>query len=304
MSTRATAAVEASIGVARSGLGSWVVGSATAMLAAVAFIVAPATSSAADATATFSAHTAGSAVTVDHSAWNTLLGTYVKPAPDGVNLVDYKAFKAAGHKDLKSYVARLEATDPSKLDRPEQFAYWANLYNAKTIDIVLDHYPVGSIREIEIGSGLLGFIKKSVGVGGPWKAQVMKVSGQSLSLDDIEHKILRPVHKDPRVHYAVNCSSYGCPNLGTEAFTGAKLDAQLDAAARGFINHPRGIDVKAGSVTASSIYEWFQSDFGDGTTGVFNHVRKYASPELTQKLAGVSTISSYQYDWKLNDIAR
>ncbi|MFN3868229.1 MAG: DUF547 domain-containing protein [Hyphomicrobiaceae bacterium] len=280
------------------------VASAAALLASVAAALAPVPASAKDVTATFSAHTAGSAATVDHSAWTRLLTAHVKPATDGVNLVDYKAFKSAGHADLKSYIARLEAIDPSKLDRAEQFAFWANLYNAKTIDIVLDHYPVASIREIELGSGLLGFIKKSVGVGGPWKAEVMKVSGQALSLDDIEHKILRPVHKDPRVHYAVNCSSYGCPNLGTEAFTGAKLDAQLDAAARAFVNHPRGMTVKSGSVTASSIYDWFQSDFGGSAAGVLDHVRKYAGPELTKKLAGVSSIAAYQYDWKLNDLRR
>ncbi|MBL8567174.1 MAG: DUF547 domain-containing protein [Hyphomicrobiaceae bacterium] len=257
-----------------------------------------------DVTTKFSAHAAGSTATVDHSAWGRLLATYVKPTPHGLNQVDYKAFKASGQRELKDYVARLEASDPAKLDRPEQFAFWANLYNAKTIDIVLDHYPVGSIREIEIGGGLFGLIKKSVGAGGPWKAQVLKVSGAPLSLDDIEHKILRPVFKDPRVHYSVNCASRGCPNLGTEAFTGATIDAQLDAGARAFVNHPRGIAVTGDSITASSIYDWFQSDFGGSAAGVLEHVRKYAAPELAQRLSGLSSIASYDYDWKLNDIAR
>ncbi len=259
---------------------------------------------ASDVTARFSGHSAGSSATIDHGAWSRLLAAYVKPSPNGLNLVDYKAFKSAGQRDLKDYVARLEAANPSTLDRPEQFAYWANLYNAKTIDIVLDHYPVGSIREIEIGGGLFGLIKKSVGAGGPWKAEVLKVSGTPLSLDDIEHKILRPVFKDPRVHYSVNCASRGCPNLGVEAFTGAKLDAQLDEAARAFVNHPRGIEVAGGAVTASSIYDWFQSDFGGSAASVLAHVRKYAAPDFAQKLGGLSSIASYQYDWKLNDIAR
>ncbi len=271
---------------------------------ATAFLAFAPGASANDVTTKFSAHAAGSAVTVDHSAWSRLLATYVKPTPDGLNQVDFKAFKASGQRELKDYVARLEANDPAKLDRPEQFAFWANLYNAKTIDIVLDHYPVGSIREIEIGGGLFGFIKKSVGAGGPWKAQVLKVSGASLSLDDIEHNILRPVFKDPRVHYSVNCASRGCPNLGVEAFTGATLEAQLDAGARAFVNHPRGIAVAGGSITASSIYDWFQSDFGGSAAGVLDHVRKYATPELAQKLSGLSAIASYDYDWKLNDIAR
>lgn len=287
-----------------SGLGTTLVRASAAALAAVVVVAGAVTASAKDATAAFSAYTAGSTAVVDHSAWGRLLATHVKPAPDGINLVDYKGFKAAGHADLKAYVARLEAVDPSKLDRPEQFAYWANLYNAKTIDVVLDHYPVASIREIEIGSGLLGLLKKSVGFGGPWKAKIMTVAGQSLSLDDIEHAIMRPVFKDPRVHYAVNCASYGCPNLGTEALTGAKLETQLDAAARAFVNHPRGIDVKDGKVTASSIYDWFVADFGGSAAGVLEHVRKYAVPELAAKLAGVTSIASYDYDWKLNDIVR
>lgn len=279
-------------------------GTLRALIAGAAALALSVGASANEVTARFSAHASGSAVTVDHSAWTRLLGRYVKPAADGVNRVDYAAFKAAGHPELKAYVARLEATDPAKLGRAEQVAYWANLYNAKTVDIVLDHYPVGSIREITIGGGLLGLIKKSAGLGGPWKAEVVTVAGRALSLDDIEHGILRPVFKDPRVHYAVNCASYGCPNLATEAFVGATLEQQLEGAARAFVNHPRGISVTNGAVTASSIYDWFQSDFGGSAAGVLDHVRKYAAPELAAKLGGLSSIASYQYDWKLNDVER
>jgi len=160
-------------------------------------------------TRAFSSHTAGSEASVDHSVWTNLLQKYVRPGKDGINRVDYAAFKASGHEDLKSYVKALEAVDPLTLDRPEQFAYWANLYNAKTIDVVLDHYPVDSIRKISINEGLFGFLKKSVGAGGPWKAPIISVGGKKLSLDNVEHDIMRPVLKDPRIHYAVNCASYG-----------------------------------------------------------------------------------------------
>lgn len=277
---------------------------AVLVLAGAVAVITAKPAAAATVTELFSAHAAGSTQTVDHSAWDGLLKSYVKPSADGVNRVDYKAFKASGHKPLKDYVARLEATDPTKLDKREQFAFWANLYNAKTIDIVLDHYPVGSIREISIDDGLLGFLKKSVGAGGPWKAKVLKINGQALTLDNVEHDILRPVQKDPRVHYSVNCASYGCPNLATEAFTGAKLDSQLDAGARAFVNHPRGIAVENGKITASSIYEWFEADFGGNAASVLAHVRTYATPELAQKLTGLSSIAAYQYDWKLNDTPR
>ncbi|MDX2290571.1 MAG: DUF547 domain-containing protein [Hyphomicrobiaceae bacterium] len=252
----------------------------------------------------FKAHAKGSAITVDHTAWNSLLQRHVKPGADGVNRVDYGTFKSTGHPALKAYVSALQKVDPATLDRPEQFAFWANLYNAKTIDIVLDHYPVASIRDITIGGGLFDLVKKSVGAGGPWKAEVLEVSGRPLSLDAIEHEILRPIFKDPRVHYSVNCASFGCPNLPSEAFTGAKLEAQLDAGATAFINHPRGFAVANGAVTASSIYNWFAADFGGSAQGVLDHARKYASPGLKAKLDGITGIDSYQYDWSLNDTAK
>ncbi len=280
-----------------------VAGGAVGLLAAV-FLMTAGQDASAGSAEVFRAHAKGSTLTVDHSAWDKLLGAYVKPGADGVNRVDYAAMKAAGQSALKGYVKALEAVDPRKLDRPEQFAFWANLYNAKTIDIILDHYPVASIRDITIGGGLFDLVKKSVGAGGPWKAEVLKVGGQSLSLDTIEHEILRPTFKDPRVHYSVNCASYGCPNLATEAFTGAKLEGQLDAGARAFVNHARGISVNGGKVTASSIYTWFAADFGGSAKGVLAHVRAYATPELKAKLEGVTTIDGYQYDWSLNDTAK
>lgn len=260
--------------------------------------------SAENITKTFKPHAAASTETIDHSEWDRLLGKYVTAGQDGVNRVDYAAWKANDHAPLKAYVKGLESTDPRKLGRSEQFAYWANLYNAKTIEVLLDHYPVESIREITINEGLLGFLKQSVGAGGPWKAKLITVIGKPLSLDDVEHEIMRPIFKDPRVHYAVNCASYGCPNLGFEAFTGEKLDGQLDANAKAFINHPRGIDVQGGSVKASSIYQWFQSDFGGTEAGVLNHVRKYAGDDLKNKLEGKNSIANYDYDWSLNSIQR
>lgn len=238
----------------------------------------------------------GQSASVDHSSWDRLLKSYVKPGGDGLNRVDYRAFKRSGHRALKDYVTKLQAVDPARLDRREQFAYFANLYNAKTIDIVLDKYPVNSIKDISLGGGLFATF-----TGGPWKAKVMRVNGMELSLDDIEHEILRPVFKDPRVHYAVNCASIGCPNLATDAFTGANLDGLLDAGARAYINHPRGVTVSGGSVRVSSIYSWFKSDFGGSDSSVLKHLRKYASPQLAKALAKRNSIDGHDYDWRLND---
>lgn len=138
--------------------------------------------------------------------------------------------------------------------------------------------------------------------GGPWNAKILKVKGVDLSLDDIEHGILRPLFKDPRVHYAVNCASIGCPNLQTEAFAGAKLDAQLDAAARDYVNHPRGVTVGPKGVFVSSIYSWFKAGFGGNDEGVLKHLRAYAAPDLVRKLEAVTSISGDFYDWGLNDL--
>jgi len=244
----------------------------------------------------FSMAASGATKAVDHSAWDALLKSYVKPGPDGLNRVDYAAFKDGGHNALKDYIGTLVAVDPATLNRPEQFAMLANLYNAKTIDIVLEHYPVKSIKDISLGGGLL-----TVFTGGPWKAKVLKMKGVELSLDDIEHGILRPTFRDPRVHYAVNCASVGCPNLGTEAFTGDKLATQLDSAARAYVNNPRGANFRRDGLVVSSIYSWFDVDFGGSEKGVIEHLKTYAAPDLAQKLAGTKSISDYAYDWSLND---
>src|SRR3990170_4694169 len=245
----------------------------------------------------FRAPAEGSTEIVDHAPFDQLLQTYVKPGADGLNRVDYAALKKGGLQSLRSYIQTLEQVDPASLNRNEQFAFLANLYNAKTLEIVASRYPVKSIKDISLGGGVLASL-----AGGPWKAKVVEIQSVELSLNDIEHGILRPIFKDPRVHYAVNCASIGCPNLGTEAFTGAKLNEQLDAAARAYVNHPRGVDVRSDGLVASSIYSWFADDFGGTEEAVLSHLKKYAEPELRARLAGSASITDYAYDWSLNDI--
>ena len=266
------------------------------MLFLAVFAFAQSEASAGDLEATFKRHNPKSTVTVDHSAWDALLKTYLVPGEDGLNYVDYGRFKAKGAKALKDYVASLEATDVTKLNRPEQFAFWANLYNAKTIDIILDHYPVKSIKDIR-----LTFYRP---FDGPWVAEVTKVNGIDLSLNDIEHTIMRGLWKEPRVHYAVNCASIGCPNLMTKAFTGANLESMLDKGARAYVNSPRGIQIKDGKVIASKIYRWFAEDFGGSEKGVLAHARAHAEGDLAKSLTRTSAIADYEYDWNLNDVKK
>ena len=230
--------------------------------------------------------------------FDALLKRYVQPGADGVNRVDYGrwAASAADRAALSAYIDALAAARPSTLQRNAAFAYWANLYNAITLKVILDRYRVASIRDIK-SDGL--FDPKAY--LGPWRTKRVTVEGKRLSLDDIEHETMRPTFKDPRVHYSVNCASIGCPNLPTAAWRAASLDADLDAAARAFVNHRRGAEVMAGNkLRVSSIYKWFRDDFGADDAAVIAHLKRFAAPELAAKLAQVSAVGEDQYDWSLN----
>jgi hypothetical protein len=152
---------------------------------------------------------------------------------------------------------------------------------------------VKSIKEISLGGSLF--------VSGPWAKALVTVEGRELSLDNIEHDILRKVWPDPRIHYAVNCASIGCPNLMVKAFTAANLDQMLTQGARDYINHPRGVKVGSGGVTLSRIFSWYRRDFGANDSELFRHLSTYAEPALKKQLAGIDTIAGYDYDWALNE---
>ena len=232
--------------------------------------------------------------------YNKLLQTYVSIGSDGVTRVDYARWRssAADRKALESYITEMSARKPSGMARAEAFAYWGNLYNAITLKVILDRYPVASIRDIKSDNW---FDPKAY--TGPWRQERVTVEGKRLSLDNIEHDIMRPTFKDPRVHYVVNCASYGCPNLMNRIWTAATLEADLDAAARAFINHPRGVTVLAnGSLKVSSIYKWFIADFGGNDAGLIAHFRQYAGPVLAKSLTAATRIADDDYDWSLNRV--
>jgi hypothetical protein len=250
---------------------------------------------AAEPLARWKRHDPGSRQTVDHRAWGTVLARYRVAGADGIARFRYAAVTPADRAALGQYVARLEAVDIDLLARPEQFAFWVNLYNAATLRLVLDRYPVKSIRDIALG-GLFE--------SGPWGAKLVAVKGERLSLDDIEHRILRPLWRDPRIHYVVNCASLGCPEAPPVPLTGANAESMLVAAARTYINHSRGAAVRHGRLEVSSIYRWYREDFGGSEAGVIAHLRRYAAPALAAQLAAVSAIDRYRYDWSLNDASR
>lgn len=229
---------------------------------------------------------------VDHTPWADILRRHLVAGTDGINRLDYAGALAARGR-LQAYLGSLQAVPVSRLAGDEQFAFWANIYNALTVETVLQHYPVDSIRDIDISPGLFA--------DGPWGAALIAVEGVPLSLDDIEHHILRPIWRDPRLHYAVNCAALGCPNLQGEPFRADRLDLQLDRAARQFVNHPRGATLEPDGLIVSSLYRWYRSDFGGSDAGVIAHLQRYADPDLARRLAAVSEIADDRYDWALND---
>lgn len=232
---------------------------------------------------------------LDHSPFSQLLESVIELDDTGLNRVNYKKLKN-NPAPLAAYIEKLAAINVTKLSASEQFAYWANLYNALTLKVVAEAYPVKTIRDIDISPGLFA--------NGPWGKKLIIIEGDMLSLDDIEHEILRKAFKDPRVHYAVNCASIGCPNLRKAAFTGPELERQLNDAARDYVNSRRGVKVENGRLAISKIYSWFQEDFGGSEQAVLAHLEKYAGEETRQKLKKLGEIDDYFYDWTLNDQAR
>ena len=230
---------------------------------------------------------------IDHSAWTGLLARYVKPTEQGLNRFAYASVTPDDRATLKAYITGLAALPISRYNRAEQQAYWINLYNALTIDVVLDAFPIESIRDIDISPGLFA--------SGPWGKELVEIEGEGVTINDIEHRILRPIWRDPRVHYAVNCASVGCPNLQIEAFTAENSERLLDDGARAYINNPRGVRLDDGELVVSSLYNWYSEDFGGNEAGILAHLKRYADPKTTRILKAAKEIDDYEYDWTLND---
>jgi hypothetical protein len=242
----------------------------------------------------WTAHDETATASIDHSAWTAFIQRYREPGPDGVARLDYGAVSPSDRGRLEAYIERLASVTVGDYPRAEQFAYWVNLYNALTVQVILDHYPVDSIRDIDISPGWFS--------NGPWGRKLVTIEGTEVSLDDIEHRILRPIWRDPRIHYAVNCASIGCPNLQPEAFTADNSARLLERGADEYVNHPRGATFDDGGLIVSSIYDWFQADFGGTERGVIEHLQRHADDALAARLEGREAYDGHRYDWALNDV--
>ncbi|WP_076589934.1 DUF547 domain-containing protein [Vibrio ostreicida] len=220
---------------------------------------------------------------ISHNSWQTILDRYLV-AQEENTLFRYKSISEQDHEKLKDYISDLSTLDPRQFSKDEQYAYWVNLYNALTVELIINAYPVSSITQL---GRLFSF--------GPWGDDIVSITGQDLSLNDIEHRILRPIWNEPRTHYAVNCASLGCPNLQPQAFTANNRELLLEKSANEFINSKKGVQIQGEDLQLSSIYEWFSVDFGTKAE-LMSHLIKYR-PELAQKKGK----HRYDYDWSLNE---
>lgn len=230
------------------------------------------------------------AVRVDHAAFDSLLGRYV----DDSGRVRYAAWKQENGAALEAYLDAMRAVDPAALaDTSEILAFWINVYNALTIDAILHFYPVASIKD---KVSPLGY--------NVWDDYTITIAGRARSLNAIEHEILRKLD-EPRIHFAIVCASIGCPRLRSEAYTGARLDAQLEECARAFFASAEHfqIDRAAGKVRLSSILDWFGEDFGGADASKLAFVSRFVEGDARRFLLGPETprIEYLDYDWRLNE---
>ena len=221
---------------------------------------------------------------VDNQIFADLLQKYVHQGR-----VDYDGFKREADR-LNAYLKILENIDPDALSRDERFAFYINVYNAWTIRLILTRYPdLDSIKD-------LGSLFKS-----PWKKAIVHLDGKLLSLDNVEHDILRPEFKDPRVHFAINCAALSCPPLQSAPFEGSLLDAQLNRATRDFINNPKRTYLEGNTLHVSRIFDWFGEDFDNDP---YRFVVQYADGDFKKRLLAVKNgieIDFLPYDWSLNN---
>lgn len=231
--------------------------------------------------------------TVDHSAFDALLHAHVKGG-----MVDYDAFAKAP--EFKSYLAKLAATDPATLPKPEQLALWYNAYNAFTIQLINSHGERKSIRNINKTFGVKAY--------GPWKEKLAVVGGKAYGLDEIEQDIIRKQYQEPRGHFALVCAAMGCPPLRNEAYVASRLDAQLDDQARTFLRlspSKNRVDVASRTVFVSPIFVEFRDyikDFGGSHATVGKFIATYYAPGAERDLlnSGDFTVKVTNYDWTLN----
>ena len=222
-------------------------------------------------------------VPISHSGWNTLVAKNVSQKGQ----VNYKGF-IDDKTLLDEYLNLLSENPPAKnWSEKEQLAYWINAYNAFTVKLIIDHYPVKTIKQL---GGAVTMVNSA------WDIKFFKIGGIDFDLNTIEHQILRKNYNEPRIHFAINCASFSCPRLRNEAFEAAQLDIQLDDQAKQFINNSDKNIITTEGVKLSKIFDWFKSDFIKTET-LISFLQKYTDVELSESME----IEYLDYIWSLNE---
>ncbi len=220
-----------------------------------------------------------------HDIWDDLLKRHVKTG----GAVDYRSFKK-DHSLLKKYLNILsENPPPESAGKDERLAYWINAYNAFTVDLILDHYPVESINDIG-GWFQIPFVNSV------FDKKFFKIGNEEMSLNNIENGILRKEFNEPRIHFAINCASVSCPALRPEAYEAGRLDGQLEEQTARFINDPSKNRIAREGVEISKIFSWFGGDFKKNGS-VIDFINEYTAVEIDRN----ATIDYMDYNWDLNN---
>jgi hypothetical protein len=222
---------------------------------------------------------------INHNQWDQILKVYLKKNINYINLMDYGRLKKDGKKALDEYIEVLNETPISLYSRNEQKAFWINLYNALTVQIIAAYYPVNSILEIPSA----------------WDKKLAKVNGIDISLNDIQHKILRPIWRDALIHYSLNQGALSSPNLLRIAFTGRNVNQLIELASHSYINNHPATHIRNGNLVVSKMYSWFKEDFGGTDQNIIFHLRNFAEVELLEILEKKNSIKTFEFDWSLND---
>lgn len=222
----------------------------------------------------------------DHQIFDELLKKHV--SKDGI--VNYKGFIEDREK-FEKYLDLLSnnAPDRDTWSKEEQLAYWINVYNAFTVKLIIDNYPVASIQDLhpKVKIPLVNTV---------WHIKFFKIGGEEANLDEIEHKILRKEFDEPRIHFAINCASFSCPPLLNEAFVPGKLEEQLNRVAKSFINDPKRNLIRQNDAELSQIFSWFKGDFTKKGS-LIDYINQYSSVKIKSN----AKISYLKYDWTLNE---
>jgi hypothetical protein len=230
----------------------------------------------------------------DHGLFTSVLADHVR---DG--RVRYAALREDPR--FTAYIELLSASAPDLLRSNEATAFWINAYNAFTLKVVADNYPVESITDLSTGPMAIAYVFKT----SVWDREFVPIGGKVYSLNMIEHDILRP-RGDARIHFALVCAARSCPPLRAEAYNAVRLDEQLDDQGRIFIRDTRHnrVDLDRGEVTLSRIFDWYAGDFESEAGSVLRYVARYLPDSLGRQILereGDLTITHMEYDWRLND---